>query len=171
MAPRPEGPINAGPLPVQMPNITFDIGNLTAEALEERMHAIAKVMNPGLYNAMPTVREDTDDFGTPLDWTQLPDVWDVAQSAREMAMQRAVSPMSMISMRMKWGCFGDKRTDQDDFMMHPVPFEHMSVHVSKEKAVVFIVTKGEPVTITDDKALFPSDALVTQLRMLEERSK
>lgn len=47
-----------------------------------------------------------------------------------------------------------------------LPFEHLSMHVTDTAAFVFLVTKGKPVTIEDDASLFPSDQLITQLRLL-----
>lgn len=47
------------------------------------------------------------------------------------------------------------------------PFEFINAHrVSPEKVIVFIVQNGEPVVIHDDGMLFPSDGLITQLRLL-----
>lgn len=47
-----------------------------------------------------------------------------------------------------------------------VPFEFLYAHqVSPDKFIVFVIQDGQPVTLTDD-ALFPSDGLITQLRLL-----
>jgi hypothetical protein len=47
-------------------------------------------------------------------------------------------------------------------------FSFIAAHkLNNEKVAVFVVRKGEPVTIIDDWALYPSDALLTQLRLLE----
>jgi hypothetical protein len=37
-----------------------------------------------------------------------------------------------------------------------------------EKAVVFVITDGKAMCIEDDLNLFPSDTLITQLRLLQE---
>lgn len=47
-----------------------------------------------------------------------------------------------------------------------MPFEFLNCHVSKGKAFVFVVKGGNSTTLEDDPALFPSDTLITQLRLL-----
>ena len=49
-----------------------------------------------------------------------------------------------------------------------VPFEAFYTHyvTAKEEIVIFIIYKDTAVTLTDPAAMFPSDALVTQLRLL-----
>jgi hypothetical protein len=47
-----------------------------------------------------------------------------------------------------------------------MPFAHISMHMTPEKAILFVVTQGGPVIIEDPMELYPSDSLVTQLRML-----
>jgi hypothetical protein len=47
-------------------------------------------------------------------------------------------------------------------------FEHIDATRSGDMVFVFVVQCGVPVTIEDSYALFPSDALVTQLRLLEK---
>lgn len=58
-----------------------------------------------------------------------------------------------LTMRMRW----DK-----------VPFDAFFTHyiTAKEEMVLFIVYKDTAITLTDPAAMFPSDALVTQLRLL-----
>lgn len=65
-------------------------------------------------------------------------------------------PMNMLSMRMRW------------HNMIRAPFEHISVYynTSHPTAFVFIVHEGKPVTLCDDAALYPSDQLISQLRLL-----
>lgn len=49
-----------------------------------------------------------------------------------------------------------------------MPFPFLSVFFTKDKALVFVVGKEEQYSvIEDDKALFPSDSLITALRLLE----
>jgi hypothetical protein len=86
----------------------------------------------------------------------------------KMMGRNVVSPMSMLMMRMQWGPFAGG--DEGAFVPS-VPFEHMAVHLGNGKAFVFIVSNGEAVTLSDDPGIFPSDALITQVRMLAERSK
>lgn len=48
-----------------------------------------------------------------------------------------------------------------------IPFNHLSIYASNNKAIVFVVGKDEkPLTLEDDPDLFPSDVLITQLRLL-----
>jgi hypothetical protein len=46
------------------------------------------------------------------------------------------------------------------------PFQHLSTGFADDKVFVFVVAGGKPVTLEDDAHLFPSDQLITQLRML-----
>jgi hypothetical protein len=47
-----------------------------------------------------------------------------------------------------------------------IPFQHISTGLGGDHVFVFIVKGGEPITLRDDVALFPSDTLITQLRLL-----
>lgn len=63
----------------------------------------------------------------------------------------------MLAMRMRWYELGA-----------PKGFEACNCYKRDEDVFVFVVPKqGEPLIITDDAALFPSDKLITQLRLLE----
>jgi hypothetical protein len=47
------------------------------------------------------------------------------------------------------------------------PFQFINAHrIDDDKVVVFIVHGNEPLVLTDDGKLFPSDGLITQLRLL-----
>ncbi len=60
----------------------------------------------------------------------------------------------MISMRL--------RSRREDF------FDHWHAHkIGDERVVLFIVHKGQEVVLSDPWPLFPSDTLITQLRLLE----
>lgn len=48
-----------------------------------------------------------------------------------------------------------------------LPFQHINTAWAGEKVFVFVVQRGEAVVLTDDSNLFPSDTLITQLRLLE----
>lgn len=49
---------------------------------------------------------------------------------------------------------------------NPLPFDFIQAHhLTPDRVVVFVVNNGEPAMIEDD-ALFPSDKLMTQLRLL-----
>ncbi|HEY7822613.1 MAG TPA: hypothetical protein VIG24_07265 [Acidimicrobiia bacterium] len=47
-----------------------------------------------------------------------------------------------------------------------LPFQHMSTVEIEEKILVFVVQNNEYVVLEDETALFPSDTLITQLRLL-----
>ncbi len=47
-----------------------------------------------------------------------------------------------------------------------IPFDFMEIHVTAEVAFVFLVNKGKPVVLEDDPNMFPSDKLITELRLL-----
>ncbi|CAB4124850.1 hypothetical protein UFOVP55_33 [uncultured Caudovirales phage] len=47
-----------------------------------------------------------------------------------------------------------------------IPFNHISTGLGGDHVFVFIVQSDEPITLRDDVALFPSDTLITQLRLL-----
>ena len=47
-----------------------------------------------------------------------------------------------------------------------LPFEFIMPHKSKETVYVFIVHEGKPTYLEDGWNLYPSDALVTKLRLL-----
>jgi len=61
----------------------------------------------------------------------------------------------MIASRMHW----------DDGQR--VPFEALDPYkLNDSEVVVFVITNGEPLILRDDLNLFPSDAFITQLRLL-----
>lgn len=62
---------------------------------------------------------------------------------------------SMVRMRMRWG------------PNKPEHITFMAAHkLNDEKAALFVVVNGQPAMIEDEWGLFPSDALITKLRML-----
>lgn len=46
------------------------------------------------------------------------------------------------------------------------PFQHISTAAIADKVFVFVVQNDQSVTLEDDRAMFPSDVLITQLRLL-----
>lgn len=48
------------------------------------------------------------------------------------------------------------------------PYEYLSSHLSGDKVYVFVVQDGQAVTLEDSATFFPSDQLITQLRLLEK---
>lgn len=71
----------------------------------------------------------------------------------------------MLCSRMRW-------LDSDPYRLVPTPqppFQRISAHkLNDTTAVVFIIQNGKAVLIEDGLDLFPSDTLITQLRLLAE---
>jgi hypothetical protein len=73
--------------------------------------------------------------------------------------------LSQLEFRMKWP---EKRKDGMHYQSAAPALDFINVHkLNDEKVAVFVVRKGEAITLYDDWMLYPSDALVTQLRLLE----
>lgn len=51
---------------------------------------------------------------------------------------------------------------------HKFPFQHISTAWAGDKVFIFVLSKGQPVTFEDDAALFPSDTIITALRLIQE---
>jgi len=49
-----------------------------------------------------------------------------------------------------------------------LPFDDIYTSLGKEKVFVFVVQNGVPIIFEDDIGLFPSDTLVTQLRLIQK---
>jgi hypothetical protein len=81
--------------------------------------------------------------------------------------QRAIVPDALDSFRMKKMIGSRLRWPENE----PAPFDFLECHMAASKALVFAVVNGEPVTLEDDPALFPSDTLVTQIRLLQKEKK
>ena len=47
-----------------------------------------------------------------------------------------------------------------------VPFDEMMTSVVGDKVFVFLVVKGQGLVLEDEKVMFPSDSLITNLRLL-----
>ena len=50
--------------------------------------------------------------------------------------------------------------------LSPMPFTYMATAITGDVVFVFIVHKGEAVTLKDTATLFPSDTLITQIGLL-----
>jgi hypothetical protein len=74
--------------------------------------------------------------------------------------QRSANLLNMLSMRMD----GVSKSR----MIKRPKFEYIYAHELEEEVVIFVVAKGGPVMLKDDIKLYPSDALVTQVRLLNE---
>jgi hypothetical protein len=51
---------------------------------------------------------------------------------------------------------------------HKYPFDALETHWAGEKVFLFVVVDAKPVVLEDESALFPSDALITQLRLIQK---
>lgn len=49
-----------------------------------------------------------------------------------------------------------------------LPFEHISTALSGETVFVFVLSGGKPAILEDGADLFPSDTLITQLRLIQK---
>ena len=79
-----------------------------------------------------------------------------------------VTTMSKLMMRMQWGAFGQGISDDTSSNYYSLPFSFIALHEQGDEVFVFIVQRsGSHVTLTDQARMFPSDALVTQLRIME----
>ncbi len=77
--------------------------------------------------------------------------------------QPRVSLMSKLMMRMQWGSFSS-----GDHNKYEQPFRFLAVHELGDEVLLFAVQQvGGYVVLTDQANMFPSDALMTQLRILE----
>lgn len=68
-------------------------------------------------------------------------------------VQRPPNLYDMLSMRMRWGDT-------------PNPFHHCNPVRVDDKVVVFIIHNKQPTYIEDEWGMYPSDALVTKLRLM-----
>lgn len=48
----------------------------------------------------------------------------------------------------------------------PLPFQHFNTALTDSEVIVFLVVKNEPVVLRDERNMYPSDGLITQLRLL-----
>lgn len=71
--------------------------------------------------------------------------------------------LNMLSMRMRWGIY------RDDPLTHTEKFNRVMVCRVDDRAIITVCNEGhEPVVIVDKAEMFPSDTLITQLRLLEK---
>jgi hypothetical protein len=82
--------------------------------------------------------------------------WVMQNTLKDMTYATGISLNDMIISRLR-----GREPDFPFFEAH---------QISSDRFVVFIVANGEPVTL-EDGALFPSDNLITQIRLLIEAGK
>ena len=76
----------------------------------------------------------------------------------------------MIAMRMGWGPYNGVSIHMSATLTQ-APFQFIEAVRTNDnsKVYIFVLTRdGKPVTLEDDSPLFPSDQLITQLRLLEQ---
>ena len=71
--------------------------------------------------------------------------------------------------RMHWLAIRLRVRDTDSELID-MGLEHISTHYTggADKVFVFVVQDGKPVTLEDDASLFPSDKLITALRLIKK---
>lgn len=77
--------------------------------------------------------------------------------------QQTPSLLDLLRMRLRtWG-----RADTH-YGLSPHPFEHVSVieNAKADEVVVFILKDGKEILLRDEIGLYPSDRLITQIRLL-----
>ena len=117
--------------------------------------------------AVPMMQPLDDGFGTNMSILQSP----FPPSHQHLAFDGPkVTPLTMIAMRMGWGPYsGVPIRFGSDLSVTPFQFIEAVRAVGGGKTYVFVLTRdGKPVTLEDDSPLFPSDQLITQLRLLEQ---
>ena len=78
----------------------------------------------------------------------------------------AVSLLGMLRLRLpEWG---SSHSYMVDHVLPPPPFEYVGVYQNKIKReiAVLLIKDGKEVILRDDEAMFPSDRLITQIRVL-----
>lgn len=125
---------------------------------------MANIVSP---TAVPMMQPLDDGFGTNMSILQSP----FPPSHRHLAFDGPkVTPLTMIAMRLGWGPYSDATIRFGaDISLTPFQFIEAVRAGDGSKVFVFVLTRdGRPVTLEDDSPLFPSDQLITQLRLLEQ---
>lgn len=157
--------INEGPFRININISPLDhLSNIEA-AVQTAVGAYMHVMHPMVATQVPP---DTDEFGTPYRWLNFPEQYDRNAYENGDFMSSNVQPMTLLAMRMGWGGYAASVGFGADTQP---PFDHVSLHRGKDKVFVFVVVDGQSVTIEDELSMFPSDSLVTKLRMLKENKQ
>jgi hypothetical protein len=69
----------------------------------------------------------------------------------------------MMAMRMRWG-----PRHEGELFPGAVSFAHMAMHAAGDVVHVWIITRdGQSVVLQDDYGLYPSDALITKIRLIQ----
>lgn len=118
-----------------------DLSNALANAQAEAMYRTAINSGPGAFNSIGDLsRRITEPYyGTPA-----VDIEDQRQRRNMLAMRLRIKEGEL------WG------------------FDHIDTALGKDKVFVFILQGDSPAVLEDDAALFPSDTLITQLRLIRK---
>ncbi len=76
-----------------------------------------------------------------------------------------MNALDMLIMRLRWGHY-DPISQMYNYDAGMQKFEYIHAHVSKDKVIVFSVKDNTSIVLEDTTELYPSDTLVTQVRML-----
>lgn len=90
------------------------------------------------------------------------------ESARAMGIERG-QDIHNSDARMNWIAIR-LRVLPDEGAYTDFGIEHISTHYTDgaEKVFIFVVQDGKPVTLEDNASLFPSDTLITALRLIKK---
>lgn len=122
---------------------------------------LAKELDKQLEELMSSGGSGSGLYGSVPPWQMLPLGGPSHTHSIPTPPQLPLSPSNweMLCMRMRWQPYSG--TDS---------FHYITVHPAGEKMYVWLITKGEfePITLEDDLAMYPSDMLITKLRMIEK---
>lgn len=81
-----------------------------------------------------------------------------------MPKSRPFTLEEQMAARMHWGTFSEGVNN-----LWAPGFTHMAMHKAGDKVHIWIITKsGESIVLVDDEPLYPSDAVITKIRLMEE---
>lgn len=91
----------------------------------------------------------------------------IVQAGQVLEQSRGPSHIEMLSMRMRWPSPLGSGAFLPSGWKTPC-FDEVAIHKGDAKILVFIITKGDNyVVLEDDVNMYPSDQLVSQIRVLE----
>lgn len=155
--------VNEGPFRINI-NVSAEDGEShIRNAIRAALEAYTDAMHPRMNTAVP----EEDEYGTPYRYLNTPEQFDTNQPRNDL-MSSNVQPMTLLAMRMGWGGFASNVEFGSD--TRP-PFNHVSIHRSDKRTFVFVVHNEEAITLEDETSMFPSDSLVTRLRMLSDKKE
>lgn len=107
-------------------------------------------------------------YPSPLTVGQIPDVWlNQVTGAITTTMHESASRHETIS-NASWRMSAINMRLRDNYDGTPKGLQDMHTTLSGDKVFIFIVVRGEAVVLEDEASMFPSDVLVTKIRLLQE---